>query len=326
MRTFVASSSVIGLSVMIAACSGSGSGSNPSSSLTADQAAYESFALAANGGIHAIDSHWNDPMVSGTDYMYSQDSSYSASPLTAGPQITTISLNNMASTLSMPTLVPTRVLSSGAILVAADDPGYASVSYLDDGIRYDFLAADQHTIVYSRLRNNITVVPVSGALSSAPTELLSWTGGFLASSLLKPGATFAGGAAYLKFDATQIGDAILAVDCNGATYNADISPCAVSTALSSFFPRTSATDGVTYQSSDGTISTIQGVTAWVANQPRSSTASATANYRVYFQLNGNVYAGVLDKDGTPILPGGGNSHFIQFNQAFLGSMQSAITF
>jgi hypothetical protein len=324
MRSLLALAGVIGLSSMLAACSGSSSGS--SSSLSADEAAYESFALTANGGVHAIVAHWNNPMVSGTDYMYSEDSSYEVSPLTAGAQVTALSVNNMASTLSMPKPVPTRVLSSGAIVVAATNPGYASVSYVENGIRYDFLATDQRTIVYSRLRNNITVVSLSGTISSAPAELQTWTGGFLASSLLKPGATFSAGASYLKHDATQIGDAIFVGDCNGTTYDANISPCAENTTLSRFFPRNSTTDGVTYQLSDGTISTIQGVTAWVANQPRSSTVSATTNYRVYFQLNGNIYSGVLDRDGTPILPGGGNSQYLLFNQAFLNSIQSAITF
>ena len=63
---------------------------------------------------------------------------------------------------------------------------------------------------------------------------------------------------------------------------------------------TSNSDGRTYHLADGEIRTVGGVPIWVASSPRpqSSTLSATVQYRIYFELGGNVYTGSMIKDGT----------------------------
>ena len=53
---------------------------------------------------------------------------------------------------------------------------------------------------------------------------------------------------------------------------------------------------------------VGGIPVWVANaaRPRSSTLGSTPQYRVYFQLNGNVYTGSLIKDSAVL----GGSYFV----------------
>ncbi|MFP6560453.1 hypothetical protein WJ542_19440 [Paraburkholderia sp. B3] len=46
-----------------------------------------------------------------------------------------------------------------------------NASYQGTGIRIDLLAADGSTVVDSTLRSNLTVVPLSGAMIAAPSEL-----------------------------------------------------------------------------------------------------------------------------------------------------------
>jgi len=62
----------------------------------------------------------------------------------------------------------------------------------------------------------------------------------------------------------------------------------------------SVSDGKTYVTADGTISTVGGLPTFVATLPRpvSATLSTTTQYRVYFELNGNVYTAVLIRDAS----------------------------
>jgi subtilase family serine protease len=52
--------------------------------------------------------------------------------------------------------------------------------------------------------------------------------------------------------------------------------------------------------SDGAISTVQGVRMWVANAPRPLTATTSQRYRVFYELNGQIYTGLLEKNGSPV--------------------------
>jgi hypothetical protein len=70
----------------------------------------------------------------------------------------------------------------------------------------------------------------------------------------------------------------------------------------------SSSDGTTYHLSDGSVTTVGGVPVWVAAaaRPQSATLSSTVQYRIYFQLNGNVYTGALIKDGAVL----GGSYYV----------------
>jgi len=112
------------------------------------------------------------------------------------------------------------------------------------------------------------------------------------------------------------------------TTGSNVTPCATTAStLEAFFPHTSITDNTTYNLSDGQIVTLARTRAWVANVVSNS---ATPQYRVYFQNNGQIFSADLIKDGTTlgIYPLGSTTpqnFYIFLNSAAVQSVASAIT-
>lgn len=277
--------------------------------LSADQQVYESFAL----GTGTYESMWNlnytGAQSTPADYLIYDYAVLTTSPLTHGPQtVPQQAPVNYTKTLAIPAGSPVRVLKNGVILVI---PGYqqsATVTYVGNGIQVDELASDNKTVGYSYIRSNYAVVALTGLLHSAPTELTNpYNSVFANSGVLDATTTWASGAAYDRFSETNLGDRYNVFDCTGSTTGAAPNACNTGTTLTAAMAagETSNSDAVTYHSADGTFSTVGGVQMWVAKNPRPEAAvnASTVEYRVYFQLNGNVYTGALIKDGA--LVGGG---------------------
>ena len=197
-----------------------------------------------------------------------------------------------------------------------------------------YFATDGKTAVESLLGTSYTVVPLSGLLSSAPTELVSDSNfGILTNtvngqSLYNLQANWQSGAAYVKAVKQVVGDTLGAVDCaSPATTGTNITPCSTTVStLESFFPF--AADGTSYQLAGGQIVSLAGVRAWVAN---TALSTATPEYRVFYQNNGSIYAGYLLRNGTilqsePLAGGTPQSFEIFLNNAALQSIKSAINF
>jgi hypothetical protein len=148
-------------------------------------------------------------------------------------------------------------------------------------------------------------------------------------SLYNTSSTWQSGAAYLKVVRHVVGDTLLAGDCTlTATTGVNPTPCPTSASvLENFFPYTGVAQ-ITYNLSDGQIVTLAGVRAWVANAPLANVAST--EYRVFYQSNGQIFVGVLDKDGTTLQLASGSTtpqdFYIFLNQAAVQSIKSAITF
>ena len=92
-------------------------------------------------------------------------------------------------------------------------------------------------------------------------------------------------------------------------------------------------DNTTYTMTNGTVSVINGVNTYVATNPRPN--RTTTRYRIFFELNGNVYSGSLIKNGTVrggnvyIVAGVNNysmNYQIRLNKAAVDSLKSAVTF
>jgi hypothetical protein len=272
--------------------------------LSADQQAFEDLILAP-GGSHQL--HWNlsfsGPQVSGTNYAFSDLSVMAASPLTAGPQASTQTQPvNLASTLSLLNGTPTRVLKNGVILVVPVNGEVNVASYTGGNVRIDGLASDGATVALSQIRSGYSTVALSGAVVAAPADLAHWHNSFWSNTaILNPAAEFASGAAYVKYTAVNKGDRYTVFDCVGTTTDANVAPCVSSTTLDAALTAglVSNSDGKTYHQGDGTMSAVGGVPIFVATvaRPVSATLSSTVQYRIYFQLNGNVYTGALTKDG-----------------------------
>jgi hypothetical protein len=273
--------------------------------LSADQQAFEDLILAPAGGSHQL--HWNlnfsGPQATGTNYASSDFAVIGVSPLTAGPQPSTQTPPvNLASTLALPTGTPTRVLKNGKILVVPVNGQVNVASYTGSKVQIDSLADDGATVALSQIRSGYSTVALSGAVVAAPADLAHWHNSFWSNAaILNPASAFASGAAYVKYTAVNRGDRFTVFDCVGTTIDANVAPCASSTTLDAALTAglLSNSDGKTYHQADGTMSTVGGLPMFVATvaRPVSSTLSSTVQYRIYFELNGNVYTGSLTKDG-----------------------------
>ena len=331
----------------LSACGGGGSSSSSSTPLSSDQATFQSFSLTPNANYRT---GWSLPAtgapVSGTSYFVYSDTSLSASLSSGTQKVTESALASIANTLPIPAAAsdPTRYLIKGQIVVGSGPQFIANLSLQGTGVRSDTLATDGSTAVQSVLLSNISVVPLSGTVASAPSDLAQWFNViYYNSSLLSTTATWASGASYMKYTATQIGDMYDVEDYSGTTTGTSPVPVATGTTIAALMSAggiASGSDGTTYTLSNGTVSVINGVNTYVASNVRPN--HTTPMYHVYFELNGNVYTGNLIKDGTTL---GGNSYLvadassstgytvvytqnyqIRLNKAAVTSLQSAVTF
>jgi len=281
--------------------------------LSANQQAFEDLILAPNGSHQMIwNLNYSGPETSGVNYAVTDFAVLSQSPLTHGPQTNRQSpRTNLAATLAMPVLAPQRVLKNGGILVVATEQNWQRVSYVGSDVRTDTLNADGSTVAYSQTRTDFVTVPLTGVLAGSTNDFAHYHNSFFSNAaILNAGATYLTGAAYVKYTATNTGDRYNAFDCAAATSDANISPCRTGTTLAAELTTgiSSVSDGVTYHLADGVTSTVGGLNVWVATNPRpvSATLSSTVQYRIYFEMNGNVYTGALIKDGQVL----GGSYYV----------------
>jgi hypothetical protein len=324
---------------------GGGGGSSSSPTASADQQVFEQFTLAPTVA-YALD--WDLPVfgtpLAGTNYIAQTHASLNASPLNGSTQALDYSAAvSISSTLPLPTVSSvTRYLINGQIVAGA--PSLKNVSYSGPAVRVDNLAADGSTIVQSLLRSNFAMVPLSGAVVAAPTEFAQYLNAlYYNSALLKTSATWQSGAAYLRFTETNMSDCYEVIDYAATTTGTSPTPVATGTTIAALMQAGgiySSLDQMTYTSNDGAISTVNGVTTFIATNPRPYLT--TTAYHTFYQLNGNVYDGTLIKANATI---GGNpyevaapgtaqgytvnytqAYRIQFNAAAVNSLQAALTF
>jgi hypothetical protein len=331
--------------LILSACGGGSSGSSgstaASSNLSDAQKSYESVALAANGGMHYLSadlsistSSTGALAVSPSSVFYTEDSSVAQSPAN-GPQPMTETYTSVSSALQVPAIAAPRLLVNGIVYISASPP-QARISYSGANVQIDYLASDGETVLRTLLGTSYSVVPLSGLISTSPAELFTnsavgvLTNTLNGQSLYNQQASWQTGAAYIKVVRHTVGDEAFTYDCLApATTGTNPTPCSATiSTLENFFPYASTTDGKTYQISDGQIVTLAGMRAWVAN---TALASATTDFRVYYQSNGGIYAGYLIKDGTTLqlAPLGGGTpqdSYYLLNSAALQSIKSAIVF
>lgn len=337
------------LVLALAGCGGSGSGNDEASAsraasvpaLSSAQINYESFALAANGGLHFLNGLLNysisAPGVESPtrgSYLYTDDSSIPQSAAN-GMQAVSVALSSTAKTLPLPaSSAASRYLINGVVFTAAA-PAQNQVTYVGNNVLENYLATDGKTVVRALLGTSYTVTPLSGLIANTSAELFSSSKlGLLNTSingnpLYDHQASWQAGSAYMKVIRQYVGDTLGVGDClKPVTTGPNITPCAsTGPALEGFFPHVSPNDGLTYQFGDGQIVTLSGVRAWVATAPFSN--AVTKDYRVYYESNGAIYSGILTRDGTPIqlAPFGTAQNFYLFmNNAALQSIKSAINF
>ena len=309
--------------------------------LSSDQNIFESMEL--DGGIFSVGRHMpfgGGNMVSGTDYIYSNSTGgLGHSPLTEGPQIETPVIQSLCGELPLPAIEPTRYLQAGKVF-SKSTTAKRRVSYVEGGIRYDYLADDGETVVESAQFSNYQKRTLTGIMENAPEEFMAefplpyWikANNFVANLAWKPGA------AYVKKQGFRVGDTYLALDCTNTasikrTVGTETRPCRKGATLDKFFPATLLAGSARHPyetdfAGDGTISMVQGLRMWVANAPRPRQQYITPTYRIFYELNGDVYMGALQKDRTQIhyLQQDGSivSYSIGLNQAAVSSIKQGL--
>lgn len=143
---------------------------------------------------------------------------------------------------------------------------------------------------------------------------------------------------YIKYTATNMVDRYKVFDFSTSTTGTTPSPVATDTTIAALMNAggiSSSSDGTTYTLANGSLSLVNGVTTYVANNGRQK--QTTNVYRTYYELNGNVYTGDLTRAGTVI---GGSTYWdtangtnnysakyqIRINKAAVDSLKAAVTF
>ncbi|WP_034474544.1 hypothetical protein, partial [Caballeronia zhejiangensis] len=280
----------------------------------------------------------------GTHYLTETHASLAVSPSNGSSQSMNASApSSIAATLPAPAVASvTRFLINGKIVVGSNS--LKRVGYLGDAIEVDTLSEDGNTTVEKRMRHGIVKVPLSGAVASAPTELAQNLNSlYFNPALLSATATWKSGAAYLRYQQLEMGDCYTVIDYAAATTGSLPTPVASNTTIAVLMLKGgiySSADAKTYKSTDGVVGVVNGVNMFVASAARPNLT--TTEYRIYFELNGNVYDGSLIKANTDV---GGNSYpvasstatsgyvlnysqnyRILFNQAAVDSIHAALTF
>ncbi|MBC7665602.1 MAG: S53 family peptidase [Caulobacter sp.] len=297
---------------VLSACGGGGGGGTPppTATLSADQKIYEDAAL--HGGIGGIS--YNVPygggvLASGNSFVYSTLTTLSASPLASGSQTVTPRLATVAPSLTPPSPQKSWYLVGGQF-VARSTTANEQVSYDGTAVQVVRYADDNQTIVDGFHEDAFREVALSGSVSSAPAELLGvlpldqWAAGgnFSAATPWQPGAFYVARKETLTADRTLL-EACYPLANLATASTATMPPPCFSGSLASRFPLTlyfpaSSHPRETYAAADGTVSTLQGLQVWTANQPEPSGGYPTRSYRVFIHQGGAIYAGVMQRQGT----------------------------
>lgn len=333
--------------MLVTACGGGGDGDAggtsyaPFDGLSTAQQNYESLALASNGGQHFVQaylafsiSNTGIPSLNPGSYFSTVDSSLAQSPST-GPQLLTVGRTSLDPALAVPAASVQRYLVNGAV-VTGDSSSQDRITYVGANVQTTHFASDRQTPVLTLLGTDYTVVPLSGAIASSPSELFEGSViGFITNkingvSLYNSQATWQSGSAYMKVTRQVVGDTVETGDCAAPkTSGTNVTPCSTTAStLEAFFPYTSTADKKTYNLSDGQIVTLAGSRSWVANVPLDT---ATTSYRVFYQNNGQIDVGTLIRSGTTLAIQSSSSatpqnFYIFLSSAAAQSVKSAITF
>ena len=302
------------LAAALSACGGGGGGGTPTppptSTLSADQKIYEDAALHGGiGGISYDMPYGGGTLAAGANYLYSTLNTMSNSPSTAGAQTVAPKLASLASSLAVPAQQKAWYVANGQILSRASTAN-TQVVYNGTSVQVALYADDDQTVVYTLNEDGFREVALTGLATSAPAELLAslpldqW----VAAGNFSATATWQSGAFYVARKETLVNDRILLEACypwpdmGAASTAAAEQPCNSAASLATLFPLTlysanSSHPRETLAATDGTVTTVQGLQVWVANQPEPGGAYPTTSYRVFVQQGGSVYAGIVQRSG-----------------------------
>jgi len=330
----------------LAACGGGG-GTDVTPTTTTLSATQSNFEAAAIKDSY-VNFGWSVPETNvvptpGTHHFYRSNFSVSTSPST-GTQTLSSSVNNLSTTLALPTLSNQyvyRVLKSG-VIYASNMQSKTEISYLGSDVVATNFATDGLTKLYSAVYDSWSApIALNGQISSTPIVK-----SFLGFTRLTTPVNFdftknwLAGSSYNTRKGYRQADTLFVYDWTGDTYAANVAsyPGTESTIENFFNSSTNlaaggaTSDNVVYAISDGVIKSVEGARAWVATNKRPNSAAATDEHLTLFELNGKIYWGGLQKAGTRFKSIDGvdrtivNDYSIRLNSTAGASIQQAIKF
>ena len=307
------------LSACVLTACGGGGGSDGGSQLSATQAAFESFYLSPNVGYGRTSSLPDSGVPSASDpyaYFYDSALSLAKSPLTGTQRVTVDAPVNLTSTLQLPS-------SNFEIWSFADGGFYkqgssatTEISYSGGEVVITRLSEDLTHRLFSTAVTQASVNSLTGPIVSdagKATGLLP-TAIYTNAALTKAGAVWGSGAAYATVtnryttDWYRVNSPTIPLESNRTIAN-------------SITNNRLRYSGKLYGANDGAVAVVQGVNVYVAKDPLyAATTSSAASYLVFYELNGNVYSGTLEKAGSVV------TYFGSYNAQARASIKAALTF
>jgi hypothetical protein len=245
--------------------------------------------------------------VPGTDYFMYSENSVASSPA-AGPVLDQTNDVNLTATLGVPPASQRgvdRVLKNGVIYVV-NETSRKTWSYSGADVVLTTMATDGVTAALVGEYDDWSApIALTGSIASA-SALDSFLGFMQLNEPLNFDFTqsWLPGASYFTRKGFQKVDAFFVWDWTTRTYDANVSPYpGPETTLEGMFANPAFADGlvvegVHYFIGSGSISTIEGVRAWVATQPRPASDDPTTSYIAYFEFHGRIYSATLRRAGT----------------------------
>jgi len=275
-----------------------------------NQTIFESTAL--NGGewyVYDNIPYGGGALVPGQNYVYAEVVNVLSQSPSAGAQQTSTQFTTLDTALTPPGYGVTRLLINGNVLLQPDN-GVRAVSYVGGEVQVQYYDSNKQTVVATSQFDTYAGASLSGQMSSSSEELQAAVpiNQWIAYDNFAATAKWQSGAGYIKHQGHNVGDHYELDDCTNtanpvSTTGTTPTPCATGGSLSGMFPIT-LYEGADYPYetdflSDGTITTVQGLQMWIANNPKPLGESYAAEYRFYVVMNGEVYMGNLIKDGAP---------------------------
>ena len=325
----------------IIACGGGADNSGTSGALNVNK---QNFEEILNGGYYSL--VWNIPAagvtpVSGTHFVYSEKIGPTTSP-SKGTQTYIPYPSNLSATLTLPDMAQrgiVRVVIDGKVF-ARSTLNKMNVYYSGDNIVFDSLASDGVTVLSSDVIDSWSApvaLSTTDTIRTAPNEVKAAIGllTHTTDSNFDLSRTWLSGSAYIKRSGRRSVDTLFTYDWSGKTYDNNVNGTNFSGTLENFFatvPSGTVTIGtVQYKISDGVISTVSGVRAWVASTAAPTSSLPTTSYYTLYEMGGSIFIGYLQKantrtrqvsaiDGTELL-----EYSVRFNDAAINSIKQTLT-
>ncbi|PRC94113.1 S53 family peptidase [Solimicrobium silvestre] len=327
--------------VTLSACGGhsSSGGINVANAvLSKNQQIFES--LEFSGGTYSVD--WSFPygggnLVNGANYIASNSTGgLSKSPAIEGAQTQLPVVTSLDVNLQAPTFGPAVYLNGGQVITRSAT-AQRKVSYVGSNIQVDYIADDGVTVAQSTQFSNFSSVPLTGFMGSTANEFQASVpiNNWISANNFSANAKWQPGSVYTKRQGTSVGDTYYVQNCQNfsnvvvTTATTSTVVCQAGGTIAQIFPIVQFDEGSGHPTeeeaySDGTMTTVQGLPMWIANNP----IPTTLLYRTYFQLDGNIYMGYMHKSGVAyhydMNDGTTTDYLISMNQAAVNSIQQGI--